>query len=87
MSRIFSAALIEVGPLQYDDLANVAQVDDFDELIDVRSESEFAADHIPGAINCPVLNDEERARVGTLYAKVSPFEAKRIGAEIGRAHV
>ena len=32
----------------------------FDSVIDVRSEAEFALDHLPGAINCPVLTDEER---------------------------
>lgn len=60
----------------------VAQLAEFDEIIDVRSPSEFAEDHIPGAVNCPVLDDEERARVGTLYKQVSPFEAKKIGAAI-----
>ncbi|MBC7455998.1 MAG: tRNA 2-selenouridine(34) synthase MnmH [Massilia sp.] len=54
----------------------------FDAIIDVRSESEFALDHIPGAINCPVLNDEERIRVGTIYQQVNAFEAKKIGAAI-----
>lgn len=51
-----------------------------DVLIDARSPSEFAQDHIPGAINLPVLYDAERAQVGTLYARVSPFAAKRVGA-------
>lgn len=60
----------------------VAQVDDFDEVIDVRSPGEFAEDHIPGSLNCPVLDDEERARVGTLYKQVSPFEARRVGAAL-----
>lgn len=60
----------------------VAQLEEFDEIIDVRSPSEFAADHIPGAINYPVLNDEERARVGTIYKQVSPFDAKKIGAAL-----
>jgi len=64
------------------DLVTVAQLADFDEIIDTRSESEFAADHIPGAINCPVLNDEERARVGTIYKQVSAFDAKKIGAAL-----
>jgi tRNA 2-selenouridine synthase len=62
--------------------ATVAQLAAFDEIIDVRSPAEFAEDHIPGAINCPVLNDEERARVGTLYKQVSPFEAKKLGAAL-----
>ena len=60
--------------------ASIDQLDDFDTIIDVRSPSEFAEDHIPGAINCPVLDDEERIRVGTLYKQVSPFEARKVGA-------
>lgn len=51
------------------------------EIIDVRSPSEYALDHIPGAINLPVLNDEERVLVGTLH-KTSPFEARKIGARL-----
>ncbi len=54
----------------------------FDEIIDVRSPAEFAEDHIPGAINCPVLDNEQRIQVGTLYKQVSPFEAKKIGAAL-----
>jgi tRNA 2-selenouridine synthase len=57
-------------------------LDDFDTIIDARSESEYALDHIPGAINCPVLNDEERILVGTTYKQVGSFEAKRIGAPL-----
>lgn len=52
----------------------------FDALIDARSPAEFELDHIPGAINCPVLSNEERAEIGTIYKQVSPFEAKRLGA-------
>jgi tRNA 2-selenouridine synthase len=62
--------------------ATVADLTAFDETIDVRSPGEFAEDHIPGAINLPVLNDAERARVGTLYKQVSSFEAKKIGAAL-----
>jgi tRNA 2-selenouridine synthase len=58
------------------------QLDEFDCIIDARSESEFALDHIPGAINCPVLNDEERIRVGTMYKQVGAFEAKKVGAAL-----
>ncbi|MDL2355866.1 MAG: tRNA 2-selenouridine(34) synthase MnmH [Pseudomonadota bacterium] len=54
----------------------------FDAIIDARSESEFALDHIPGAINCPVLNDAERIRVGTMYKQVNAFEAKKVGAAL-----
>lgn len=54
----------------------------YDEIIDVRSPSEFIEDHIPGAINLPVLNDAERKTVGTLYKQVNPFEAKKLGAAL-----
>lgn len=60
--------------------ANLTQLGDFDEIIDVRTPAEFDEDHIPGAINCPVLSNEERITVGTLYKQVSPFEARKIGA-------
>lgn len=55
---------------------------EFDAIIDVRSPSEFAEDHIPGAINCPVLDDEERIRVGTMYKQINSFEAKKVGAAL-----
>lgn len=54
----------------------------FDTLIDARSPAEFAEDHLPGAVNWPVLNDEERARVGTLYVQTSPLEARKLGAAL-----
>ena len=57
-------------------------MDDFDEIIDVRSPAEFALDHIPGAVSLPVLGDEERARVGTLYKQVSQFDARKLGAAL-----
>ncbi|WP_046238220.1 rhodanese-like domain-containing protein, partial [Delftia tsuruhatensis] len=41
----------------------IADRHQFDTLIDARSPAEFAQDHIPGAINCPVLDNEERARI------------------------
>lgn len=65
----------------------VAQVDQFDEIIDVRSEDEFAEDHIPGAVNYPVLNNAERAEVGTIYKQVSSFDAKKIGAAMVSANI
>ena len=52
----------------------------FDLVVDVRSPSEFAEDHIPGAVNLPVLDDAERAEVGTIYVQDSPFKARRLGA-------
>jgi len=62
--------------------ATVADLAAFDEIIDVRTPSEFSEDHIPGAINLSVLSDAERERVGTLYKQVSSFEAKKIGAAL-----
>ncbi|BAY07399.1 tRNA 2-selenouridine(34) synthase MnmH [Calothrix sp. NIES-2098] len=56
--------------------------ENYSEIIDVRSPSEFIEDHIPGAINLPVLNDAERAEVGTIYKQVCPFTAKKIGAAL-----
>jgi tRNA 2-selenouridine synthase len=54
----------------------------FDAIVDVRSPAEYAEDHIPGAISAPVLENDERAQVGTLYKQVSAFEAKKIGAAL-----
>ena len=54
----------------------------FDMIIDVRAPSEFAEDHVPGAVSLPVLNDAERARVGTIYKQVSPFTARKLGAAL-----
>lgn len=58
----------------------------FDTVIDVRSPAEFAEDHVPGAINLPALNNEERARVGTIYVQDSPFKARKIGAALVAAN-
>ena len=57
----------------------VLDLDRFDAIIDARTPAEFALDHLPGAINCPVLGDDERRIVGTTYVQVSAFEARKIG--------
>jgi len=62
--------------------AVLPNLDGFDTIIDARSETEFALDRIPGAINCPVLNDAERILVGTTYKQVGAFEAKKLGAPL-----
>ena len=54
----------------------------FDAIIDVRSPSEFAEDHIPGAVSAPALDDAERAQVGAMYKQISAFEAKKLGAAL-----
>lgn len=53
-----------------------------DTIIDTRSPGEFGVDHLPGAINLPVLDDAERARVGTIHAQHSRFNARRTGAAL-----
>ncbi|MDB5424915.1 MAG: rhodanese-like protein [Phenylobacterium sp.] len=63
--------------LQTADAASLAR---FDAILDVRSPGEFAEDHVPGAINLPVLTDAERAEVGTIYVQESRFKARKIGA-------
>ncbi len=60
----------------------LAGLNAFDSIIDVRSPAEFALDHIPGAINCPVLDDAERAQIGMLHKVESAFAAKRSGAAL-----
>lgn len=62
-------------------------LDAFDAIIDARSQSEFALDRIPGAINAPVLDDAQRIAVGTLYKQVGAFEAKKLGAPLVAANI
>jgi tRNA 2-selenouridine synthase len=57
----------------------LAQLDQFDAVIDARSEGEYALDHLPGAQNWPTLHDDERITIGTMYKQVSPFEARKLG--------
>lgn len=68
MKRVTLTSLGDLGRLPYD------------AVIDVRSPVEFAEDHIPGAINLPVLDDLERAEIGTIYVQESRFLARRLGA-------
>ena len=60
-----------------DFLANPSR---FDCVLDARTPAEYALDHLPAALNTPVLSDEQRITVGTLDKQVSSFEAKRVGA-------
>src|SRR4029453_8394736 len=59
----------------------------FDAVIDARSESEYAEDRLPGAINWPSLDDAQRHEVGTLYKQVNPFEARKGGASLVAANI
>jgi tRNA 2-selenouridine synthase len=69
------------------DLVTAADIDDYAERIDARSPAEFAEDRLPEAINCPTLDDAERARVGTLFKQVSPFEARKVGAALAARNI
>src|SRR5690349_8065437 len=62
--------------------AEPASLSRFDMIIDVRSPAEFAEDHVPDAVNLPVLSNEERATVGTIYVQESRFRARKIGAAL-----
>jgi len=66
-------------------LSSIAEIG-ADMVIDVRAPAEFAEDHIPGAVNLPVLSDAERAQVGTIYVRQSAFSARRIGAALVAAN-
>lgn len=58
-------------------------VDDFhryDLMIDARTPREYAEDHVPGAVNLPVVDDAQFAEVGTLHA-VDPHAAYLLGAQ------
>ena len=68
-------------PITLTSLSDLAALG-FDDIIDVRAPSEYDDDHLPGAISLPVLDDAERARVGTIYKQVSPFSARKIGAAL-----
>jgi tRNA 2-selenouridine synthase len=69
---------LQIPKLHFKDL----ELHHFDSVIDVRSPSEFAEDHILGSINLPVLSDDERILVGTIYKQESRFKARKIGAAL-----
>ena len=62
--------------------AAASQWSSFIDRIDVRSPAEYAEDHVPGAVNLPVLDDAERTLVGTMYVQQSAFDARKVGAAL-----
>ena len=72
------------GPRRHASVADLARAET---VIDARTPAEFALDHIPGAINCPVLTDAERVVVGTLYKQQGAFEARRVGGGMVAANL
>ncbi len=59
----------------------------FSAIIDARSESEYALDRLPGAVNWPTLNDAQREQIGTEYVQASAFDAKKRGAAIAAKNI
>jgi tRNA 2-selenouridine synthase len=72
--------IAEVLPELGNSRAAAAKASRFSAILDARSPSEYAEDHLPDALCTPVLNDEERITVGTLYKQSSAFDAKKLGA-------
>jgi tRNA 2-selenouridine synthase len=48
-------------------------------IVDARTPLEFAEDHLPGAINVPILTNPERVEVGTIYKQQGPQAARNLG--------
>ena len=65
----------------------IADLARFDTIVDARSPAEYAEDRLPGAVNWPSLDDEERALVGTEYKQVSAFAARKRGAAMAARNV
>lgn len=65
-------------------MVSIQQIKELDDVtfIDVRSPKEYKEGTIPGAINIPLLDDLERAKVGTIYKQECPQKAINIGKEI-----
>ncbi len=63
------------------------QLDTFDTVIDARSENEYAEDHLPGAVNWPTLDNQQRHDIGTLYKQVNAFEAKKRGGALAARNI
>lgn len=51
-------------------------------IIDVRAPVEFATGHIPGSVNLPILNNEERHLIGTTYKQQGQAAAVSLGYEL-----
>ena len=65
----------------------LTRLDEFDTIIDARTEAEYDEDRVPGARNWPTLTNEERIVVGTVYKQVNQFEAKKRGAAMAARNI
>ena len=75
-------ALLSVAATQV-----VQELARYDSIVDARSEDEFALDHLPGAVNWPTLDNEERHLIGTMYKERGGFEAKKHGAALAAHNI
>lgn len=51
-------------------------------IVDARTPLEYAEDHLPGAINVPLLSNDERVEIGTLYKQQGAHLARIRGLEL-----
>lgn len=51
-------------------------------IVDVRTPLEFEEDHLPGAVNVPILTNQERVEIGTIHNRIGPQEARMRGLEL-----
>ena len=65
----------------------LSRLAEFDLIIDARTEDEHALDHVPGAVNWPTLDNQQRIDIGTMYKQVNPFEAKKRGAALSARNI
>ncbi len=65
----------------------LGNLENFSAIIDARSESEYALDRLPGAVNWPTLNDAQREQIGTEYVQASAFDAKKRGAALAAQNI
>ncbi|GAB3759106.1 tRNA 2-selenouridine(34) synthase MnmH [Ramlibacter monticola] len=78
MTHLESAA--DTSPLPHPSQLEIKDFNTYALVIDARSPHEYEEDHLPGAVNLPVVDDEEFAEVGIKY-KQDPHAAYLIGAE------
>lgn len=65
----------------------LTRLEEFDTIIDARTEAEYDEDCLPGATNWPTLTNEERIAVGTVYKQINQFEAKKRGAAMAARNI
>ena len=87
MSRTVGGPLAgrTTNPQRREGMVAIESLFDFDDIIDTRSPAEYAEDHAPGAINLPVLDNAERARIGTLHNSPPPSTPRRLARPWSRA--